>query len=479
MEIACSQLMMKMPNRMVEKKQNGGKNVFATKVGAILAAAGSAVGLGNIWRFPTEAGTHGGAAFILIYVGFMLFLAMPIMVTEFAIGRHGGSDVADAFEKMSGGRKGWRWMAMFPVVSGFLVLSYYAVVAGWTMYYAFEAITGGFVGKGTADFTADFGSFVSSPVQPVGWTALVIALTCAIVALGVQRGIEKGAKIMMPLLFVFIVFLMGCSLSLPNADLGLQFLFCPDFSKVDGSVVLSAMGQALFSLSVGLGCLCTYACYFRKDVDLMKDGVTVAGIDTMVALFSGVIIFPAVYSVPGLSPDAGPSLVFVTLPNVFQELFGGSPVMVYVLSVVFYLLLVMAALTSSISMLEMSAVYFHTKRGMSRPLAVVLVGVVCLVLGTFCSLSFGEWRDVKLFGMTFFDLFVCLVAKFIMPLGGMLMCVFLGWVVDEKVMRMEMTNHGSIKSPMYPAFRLIVRYVAPVCIILVFLNELGFFSFFE
>ena len=462
---------------MARKKGGNGKNVFATKIGAILAVAGSAVGLGNIWRFQTEAGANGGAAFILIYIGFMLFLAMPIMVAEFAIGRHGGSDVADAFEKMSGGKRGWRWMAMFPVVRGFLVLSYYAVVAGWTMYYAFEALTGGFMGKGAADFSCDFAEFVSDPVQPVVWTALVIALTCAVVALGVQKGIEKGARIMMPLLFIFIVILMVCSLSLPNSELGLRFLFLPDFSKVNGSVVLSAMGQALFSLSVGLGCLCTYACYFRKDVDLMKDGLTVAGIDTLVALFSGVIIFPAVYSVAGLSPDAGPSLVFVTLPNVFQQLFGDVPVMVYALSAVFYLLLVMAALTSSISMLEMSAAYFHTKKGLSRPLAAILVSLVCLILGTFCSLSFGEWQNVTIMGMTFFDFFDYLVAKFIMPLGGMLMCLFLGWVVDEKVVRNEMTNNGSIRSPLYPVFKLVIRYVAPVCIIIVFLNELGFFAF--
>ena len=456
--------------------KEAGRNVFVSKIGAILAAAGSAVGLGNVWRFPTEAGAHGGAAFILIYVFFMLFLAVPIMVTEFAIGRHGGSDVADSFEKMSGGRKGWRMMAFVPLISGFLVLSYYAVVAGWTLYYAVEAVCGGFLGKSSAEFTSDFSQFIASPIQPVAWTAIIIALTCAIVALGVQRGIEKGSKIMMPLLFIFIVVLMVCSLSLPNAGRGLEFLFKPDFSKVDGTVVLSAMGQALFSLSVGLGCLCTYACYFRKDVDLMKDGFSVAGIDTLVALFSGVIIFPAVYSVPGLRPDAGPSLVFITLPNVFQQLFGDIPALAYSLSLVFYLLLVMAALTSSISMLEMSAAYFTKHFKLSRPKASVLVGVVCIVLGTFCSLSFGEWRDVKIFGMDIFSLFDFLVAKFIMPFGGAMMCLFLGWVVDEKVFRAEMTNGGTIKSPLYPVFRFVVRYVAPICVLVVFLNELGLFK---
>ncbi|MBP3213985.1 MAG: sodium-dependent transporter [Bacteroidaceae bacterium] len=455
------------------------KNIFASKMGAVLAAAGSAVGLGNVWRFPTETGANGGAAFILIYVLCMLLLGVPIMVTEFAIGRHGGSDVPTAFEKMSGGKKGWRWMGLIPVVSGFLVLSYYAVVAGWTLYYTYEALLDGFSGKTPQEFTTDFAAFSSDSLQPVFWMTLTVALTCGIVALGVQKGIERGAKIMMPLLFLFILVLVGCSLSLPNAHLGLEFLFRPDFSKVDGSVILSAMGQAFFSLSVGLGCLCTYACYFRRDVDLMKDGLSVASIDTLVALFSGLIIFPAVYSIPGLQPDAGPSLVFVTLPNVFQQVFGGMPVLAYIFSLIFYLLLVMAALTSSISMLEMSAAYFHTNLRMPRPLAAVLVSVVCMLLGTFCSWSFGDWAEVKIFGLNCFDLFDFLVAKFIMPIGGMLMCIFLGWVVDEQVLRAELTNGGTLRSPLYSAYRFIIRYIAPLCIFLIFANELGLFGFLK
>lgn len=455
------------------------KNVFASKVGAILAAAGSAVGLGNVWRFPTETGTNGGAAFILIYVLFMLLLGVPIMVTEFAIGRHGGEDVTHAFEKMSGGKRGWRWMGLIPLVSGFLVLSYYAVVAGWTLYYAYEALIGGFAGKSPEDFTNDFVAFSSDSLQPVFWMMIIIILTCGIVALGVQKGIERGARIMMPLLFVFILVLVGCSLALPNASKGLTFLFQPDFSKVNSSVILSAMGQAFFSLSVGLGCLCTYACYFRKDIDLMKDGLSVASIDTLVALLSGLIIFPAVYSIQGLQPDAGPSLVFITLPNVFQQVFGNISWLAYLFSLIFYLLLVMAALTSSISMLEMSAAYFHKNLHLSRPLAAVIVSVVCMLLGTFCSWSFGDWKDVTLFGMGFFDLFDYIVAKLIMPIGGMLMCIFLGWVVDEKVLRAEMTNNGTIKSPLYFTYRFIIRYFAPLCIFLIFANELGLFGFLK
>ena len=459
--------------------RTSGKNLFASKVGAVLAAAGSAVGLGNVWRFPTETGANGGAAFILIYIFFMFLLATPIMVTEFAIGRHGGSTVADSFHKMGGGRRGWKWMGLVPVVGGFLVLSYYSVVAGWTLHYFFEALKGGFMHKGAADYSLDFAAFSTDPVQPVIWTALIIIATCAIVVLGVQQGIERASRIMMPILFILLIVLAVCSLTLPNASQGLSFLFEPDFSKVTSSVVISAMGQALFSLSVGLGCLCTYACYFRKDTDLMKNGLSVAGIDTSVALLSGVIIFPAVYSIPNLQPDAGPSLVFITLPNVFQQVFGNVPFLAYISSLFFYLLLVLAALTSTISMLEMTAVYFHKKFNLSRLHSSTFVGAVCLLFGTFCSLSFGAWKDVTIFGLGFFDFFDFLVAKFIMPIGGMLMCVFLGWVVDEKVLRAEMTNNGTIRCPLYSIYRFIIRYLAPLCIMLVFANELGMFSFLK
>ena len=450
---------------------SGNKNIFASKVGAILAAAGSAVGLGNVWRFPTEVGTNGGAAFILIYVLFMLVLGVPIMVTEFAIGRHGGSDVTDAFQKMGGGRRGWKWMGLIPVVSGFLVLSYYAVVAGWTLYYAYEALIGGFSGKSPEEFTNDFIAFSSSSWPPVFWMVIIIAMTCGIVALGVQRGIERGAKIMMPLLFIFIIILVACSFTLPGAEAGLQFLFHPDFSKVTGQTLLNAMGQAFFSLSVGFCCLCTYATYFKKDVNLMQDGLQVATIDTLVAVCAGLIIFPAVFSISGLAPSQGPSLVFVTLPNVFQQAFGSSLV-AYIFSLCFYLLLVMAALTSSISMLEMIVAYFYQERHISRPVASIGATIVCLILGAFCSLSFGIWQDVTIFGMGFFDLFDFIVAKLIMPIGGMLICVFLGWVVDEKVLRAEITNKGTLRAPYYPVFRFIIRYLAPICILLIFISQL-------
>ena len=444
---------------------------FNSKIGAILAAAGSAVGLGNIWRFPTEAGNNGGAAFLLIYVGFMLLLGVPIMVSEFVIGRHSQTSVSQSFYKMSGGRKTWKLMGLIPVISGFLVLSYYAVVAGWTLFYAFQAGIDGFAGKTPDEIGVDFQAFRTDPVSPLVWIAIILIVNCMIVALGVKKGIERGAKIMMPLLFIFILILVVCSFSLPGTAAGLQFLFHPDFSKVTGDTLLNAMGPAFFSLSVGLCCLCTYATYFKKDVNLMKDGVHVATIDTLVAICAGLIIFPAVFSISGLAPTEGPSLVFVTLPNVFHQAFGNYPVVAYVFSLFFYLLLVMAALTSSISMLEMVVAYFHHELKISRRLASVGVTAVCLVLGMFCSFSFGIWDDVKIFGLGFFDLFDFIVAKLIMPIGGLLICIFLGWVVDEKVMRDEITNMGTIRAPYYKLYRFIIRYLAPICILFIFVNQ--------
>ena len=444
---------------------------FGTKIGAILAAAGSAVGLGNIWRFPTETGNNGGAAFLLIYIGFMLLLGVPIMVSEFVIGRYSQTSVTQSFFKMSGGKKGWKLMGLIPVIAGFLVLSYYAVVAGWTLYYAFLAGLDGFAGKTPDEIGADFQSFCADPFSPLLWMVIILIINGLIVALGVKKGIERGARIMMPLLFIFILILVACSFTLPGATAGLQFLFHPDFSKVTGQTLLNAMGQAFFSLSVGLCCLCTYATYFKKDVNLMKDGLHVATIDTLVAVCAGLIIFPAVFSISGLAPSQGPSLVFVTLPNVFQQAFGNVFV-AYVFSLCFYLLLVMAALTSSISMLEMIVAYFYQELHIKRFHASMGATFVCMILGTFCSFSFGIWNDVTIFGLGFFDLFDFIVAKLIMPIGGMLICVFLGWVVDEKVLRNEITNAGTLRAPYYSVFRFIIRYFAPACIMLIFISQL-------
>ncbi len=453
----------------------GSKTKFNTKIGAILAAAGSAVGLGNVWRFPTETGEHGGAAFIFLYILFMIILGVPVMISELSIGRYGQKNVSHSFSSMSGGRKVWGLMGFLPVIAGFLVLSYYSVVAGWILEYLYEAVTNSFAGKSPDEYAADFGAFSSDVFRPIMWLFVMLSITCVIVALGVQRGIERGARIMMPILFICLLVLAVCSFTLPGAQKGLTFLFSPDFSKVTGATVLSAMGQSFFSLSVGICCLCTYGCYFRKDVDLVKDSLSVASIDTIVALMAGLIIFPAVYSIEGLEPDAGPALIFITLPNVFQQIFAGMPALAYGFSLLFYVLLVMAAITSTISMLEMSASMFIRKYKIKRPVTCVIVTLVCFVLGSFCSLSFGKWSDVTIFGMGIFDFFDFLVAKFLMPIGAFIICLFVGWVVDKDVLRGELTNGGTLRQPLYPVYRFVVRFVAPICIVLIFMNELGLF----
>lgn len=441
---------------------------FGSKLGVILASAGSAVGLGNIWRFPTETGRNGGAAFILIYLLFVLFLAMPVMVSEFVVGRHSRSNTVEAYLKMAP-RTPWFVVGLMGVVSAFLVLSFYSVVAGWTLDYSLLSLTGSL--SGNYDFSQIFGSFVSHPYRPVLFLLLFLIITHVIVAKGIEKGIEKFSKMMMPLLLAIILLLVVLSVCMPGAAEGLRFLLQPDFSKVDTKVVFSAMGQAFFSLSVGMGCLVTYSSYFSKETRLLSSAFNVCLIDTIVAILSGFIIFPTVFSV-GVSPDAGPGLVFVTLPNVFNLAFQDAPLLGDVFSILFYVLLLLAALTSSISMHEISTAYIRERFHVSRRNAAWTVTGVCMVMGTCCSLSFGPWQDVMVFGMGFFDLFDFLTAKFFMPLGGIGLCLFVGWKMDKNVVHDELSNWGKLATPGYGLLMFLIRFVAPICIAIVFLNEL-------
>lgn len=441
---------------------------FGSKMGVILASAGSAVGLGNIWRFPTETGSNGGAAFILIYLFFVLLLALPVMVSEFVIGRHSRSNTVAAYNKMAP-RTPWFVVGILGVLSGFLVLSFYSVVAGWTLDYTFLSFTGTLAGD--QDFESIFNSFVSHPYRPIIFLLLFLLITHIIVSRGIESGIEKFSKMMMPLLLLIIVVLVVLSVTMPGASEGLAFLLQPDFSKVTPKVVFSAMGQAFFSLSVGIGCLVTYSSYFNKETRLMSSALNVCLIDTMVAILAGFIIFPTVFSV-GVQPDAGPGLVFVTLPSVFNRAFGDMAWMGDLFSILFYMLLLLAALTSSISMHEISTAFIREHYKVSRRRAAWIVTGICMVLGIFCSLSFGPWQDLKIFGMGFFELFDFLTAKFFMPLGGIGICLFVGWHMKKQALRDELTNNGTVKAPLYGVFLFLIRFLAPVCIALVFLNEL-------
>lgn len=448
---------------------NDSRANFGSKLGVILASAGSAVGLGNIWRFPYEVGQNGGAAFMLIYLFCVILLGLPVMVSEFLLGRHSRANTATAYTVLAPGSK-WSIVGLMGVFSAFLILSYYTVVAGWTLEYTFAAI-GNNLTEGT-DFTAFFNDFVSNPWKASLYVVVFMLLTHIVIARGVTDGIEKFSKIMMPLLLVIICVLVVCSFFMPGASEGLAFLLKPDLSKVTPQVILSAMGQAFFSLSIGMGCLCTYGSYFSKDTNLVKTAGSVAAIDTLVAFMAGFIIFPAVYSVPGLSPDAGPGLVFVTMPNVFNIAFGDVPWLGYIFSVMFYLLLVLAALTSTISLHEVATAYIHERFNLSRKKGAYIVTFVCMVLGVVCALSFGVLRGATLGGMTIFDMFDFFSAKFLMPLGGMLISIFTGWFLDHRLVKAEVTNNGTLKVRVFKVYIFLLKYFAPLAIGLIFVNEL-------
>ena len=450
------------------KKERGN---FGSKLGVILASAGSAVGLGNIWRFPYETGNHGGAAFILIYLGCILLLGLPIMIAEFLIGRHSQANTARAYQILAPGTQ-WRWVGRMGVLAGFLILGYYSVVAGWTLEYIFEAVSNSFAGKTPAEFISSFQSFSSNPWRPALWLTLFLLATHFIIVKGVEKGIEKSSKIMMPTLFIIILILVGCSVTLPGAGKGIEFLLKPDFSKLDGNVFLGAMGQAFFSLSLGMGCLCTYASYFSKNTNLTRTAFSVGIIDTFVAVLAGFIIFPAAFSV-GIQPDAGPSLIFITLPNVFQQAFSGIPILAYIFSVMFYVLLALAALTSTISLHEVVTAYLHEEFNFTRGKAARLVTTGCILLGILCSLSLGVTKEFTIFGLGMFDLFDFVTAKLMLPLGGLLISIFTGWYLDKKLVWSEITNNGTLKVPTYKLIIFILKYVAPIAISVIFINELG------
>ncbi|MGL5937597.1 MAG: sodium-dependent transporter [Phocaeicola sp.] len=449
----------------------GARTSFGSKLGGVLATAGSAVGLGNIWRFPYEVGNYGGAAFIFVYLLFILFLGFPLMLAEFTIGRKSRAGVGAAFQELAPGTA-WKWLGYTTVGVVFLILSYYSVVAGWTLKYTLKAGLNGFTNQSPDDFIAAFSSFSQHPYEPLLFLVIFLLITHFIIVKGVKKGIEDYSKAMMPILFILILVLAVCSMMLPNAIHGVEFLMHPDFSKVTGKVLLGAMGQAFFSLSLGMGCLTTYASYFRSDTNLARTALSVASIDTFVAIISSLIIFPAAFSV-GIKPDAGPSLIFITLPNVFQQAFSSLPILAYLFSVLFYSLLAVAALTSTISMHEVVTESLHTRLKITRQRAAIYVTSCCIILGIVCSLSLGVLKHVTLFNLGFFDLFDFFTAKIMLPLGGMLISIFVGWYLDRSISYSELSNDGKLKLYFFSAYIFILKYVAPLAIAVIFFSELG------
>lgn len=443
---------------------------FGSKIGIILATAGSAVGLGNVWRFPYMTGENGGAAFLLVYIACILLLGLPGMISEFIVGRRAQANAARAYGNLSGGRP-WRFVGYLGIFTATIILGFYAVVAGWCLQYLYASLLGHV--QGSADYAQTyFQQFASHPVKPVMWALAFIIITHMVVVRGVRKGIERASKFLMPILLILLVILVIASCSLPNAWKGVEFLFKPDFSKLNGHVFLEALGQAFFSLSLGTACLCTYASYFKRDTNLLGSAAQISVLDTFIAILSGLMIFPAAASV-GINPDSGPSLIFITLPNVFQQAFGAIPVVEYVVSIMFYALLVFAALTSTISMHEIGTAFFTEEMHMKRRNASFVITLTASCISVFCAWSVGAWDSLKIMGLSLMDFCDQLTANILLPLGGMLTCIFVGWFIPRKIVFEEFTNQGSINAKLFLLFVFTVRYICPIGIVLVFLHQLG------
>jgi len=445
---------------------------FSSKLGVILATAGSAVGLGNIWRFPYMAGENGGAVFIIIYVLCVLLLGIPCMVSEFIVGRHGQANTARAFRKLAG-RSPWTVIGYMGVLTGFLITGYYAVVAGWCLQYIWASLIGHMQGD-PAYFQQYFSEFSGHPVKPIFWTIIILGVTYIIIEHGVRDGIEKASKLLMPTLFILLLIIVGASCMLPGAAKGVEFLFKPDFKAINGDVFLAALGQSFYSLSIAMGCICTYASYFSRQTNLAKSAIQIGVIDSLVAILAGLMIFPAAFSV-GINPDSGPSLIFITLPNVFQQAFASIPIVGYVISLLFFILLSLAALTSLMSLHEVSTAFFQEELVITRKKAALLVTVSTCVIGAFCSLSLGAVGDsMSFFGKTLFDWFDFITGQIFLPIVGFLTCIFIGWFVPHKIVRDEFTNRGTLYGRrLFHFYLLLVKYVCPICILFIFLHQFG------
>ncbi len=443
---------------------------FGSKIGTILATVGCAVGLGNIWRFPYMLGENGGAAFLAVYIVCIILIGIPVMMTEFFIGRKTRSNAARSFKILAPGTK-WCMIGYAGVLTAFFILGFYSVVAGWTLEYIVQSITGSFDGKSASDFASEFSAFSSNPYRQIFWTIAFITLTHVVITFGVDKGIERASKVMMPLLFIILMALCIRSVTLPGAVEGLKFLFNPELEKLTSSVVLSAMGQAFFSLSIGMGCLITYSSYFEKTSRIQNTAIQVAILDTFVAILAGIMIFPAVFSF-GIEPTAGPELVFITLPNVFAQLPFGA-----VWSFIFFILLALAALTSTISLHEVVTAYVHEEFNVTRKEGARIISIGVIILGIFSSLSLGPLKECTIFGMSFFDFLDYFTAKLMMPLGGMMICIFVGRYIDRNVLKDELTNQGTIHFYLFNIYTFIIKYLAPVAIALIFVNELGLIDY--
>lgn len=446
--------------------QKESRDSFSSKFGVIAAAAGSAIGLGNIWKFPYIAGENGGGAFLVIYLIFIAFIGIPVMMSEFIIGRKAHQNVFGAFRSLT--KYGfWKIIGVMGVIAAFFILSFYGTVAGWTLEYISLAVQKGFDGKSAEEIKGMFESFSSGITKPIFYHILFMALTAYIVIGGIKKGIEKYTKLLMPALVVIILYLDIVGLSLKGGGEGLHFLFHPNLSKITPKCLIDALGHSFFTLSLGMGVLLTYASYFQKDTNLTTTSVSVAVADTVIAVMAGIAIFTVVFAF-GAEPGSGAGLVYITLPNIFMQVPGG-----YIFSILFFILLAVAALTSSISILEVVVAYLTEERNMSRTKATLLSASVITLTGLFCTLSFGPLKEVQLFNKNIFELLDFMASNVLLPLGGMLISIFVGWVLPKSIITDELSNYGTVRIYAIKLFYFIIRYLAPLSIFIVFLHGVG------
>ena len=444
------------------------RDSFGSRFGALLAMAGSAVGLGNLWRFPYLVGENGGAAFIIIYVILSFVICLPIFISEFVIGRRSQENAYSAFRDLSGG-SAWRWVGLFTIFVPMVVLSYYSVIGGWSIEYLLKSCTFSFTGGASqASINTFFTNFVTSTWGPLAVHTAFLFLTMLIVVVGIKDGIERFSKVMMPLLFLMVLSIAIYSLTLPGAMAGVDYLFNPDFSKITGKACAAALGQAFFSLSLGFGTILTYASYVDKKEDILFQSTATATSDLMFALVAGLAIMPAVFAF-GISPQAGPGLVFETLPYVFGQMPAGGLV-----AILFFLALLVAALTSSISMLEVAVAYLVEEKKIPRIWACVILFVICWVVGGLCSLSFGPLSHIKIDGGNLFDFFDNLSSNILMTLGSLLTVLFVGWRLKKTDVYDEFTNGGTLSrnSRIFGVLWFLIRYICPLAIAIIFLSGL-------
>ncbi len=436
----------------------------------ILAATGSAVGLGNIWKFPYITGENGGGAFVLVYLICIACIGIPIMMAEILIGRRGRRSPVNTMRVLA--REGhhhpaWQYLGWVGVLAGFLILSYYSVIAGWAMAYVFRAAGGMFSGATGEQIGALFEGLIADPERLLAWHTIFIVMTMIVVSRGVQSGLEKAVRFLMPALFVLLAMLVGYAMSTGSFAEGIAFLFTPDFSKLTPASVLIAMGHAFFTLSLGMGAIMVYGSYLPEKASITQTSVIIALADTLVALMAGMAIFPIVFAY-GLEPGAGPGLIFQTLPISFGNMPGGV-----FFGTLFFVLLVFAAWTSAISLIEPAVAWLVENHGMTRVMASAWAGLVTWVVGLGTVFSFNLWSEQKLFGLTFFDLLDFATANVILPLGGLFIALFATWTLSRKVTMEELGLQGSG----YQLWYILTRYVAPLAVIVIFLNVIGLLDF--